>query len=186
MPTKALELLESCLTFPHNLGEGKLYGAAENDIYYYMGLAYRQLTKDSAANEAFLEASVGLEEPTDAMFYNDQPADMIFYQGLALTALGNTVAAEQKFDKLITYGEAHQYDVKRIDYFAVSLPDFLVFEEDLSLKNLVHCNYLMGLGWLGKGKKELATQYFDKAAQLNRNHLGVRTHQQFPEKLFIN
>jgi len=183
--SKAIELLESCLIFPYNLGEGKLYGAAENDVYYYIGLANRALSKETAATEAFLKASVGLDEPTDAMFYNDQPADMIFYQGLALNALGKKEAANQKFDKLITYGEVHQTDEKRIDYFAVSLPDFLVFEEDLSLKNLVHCTYLMGLGCLGKGEMSLATQHFEKALQLNKNHLGVRTHLQFPSDLFV-
>ena len=36
---KAKELLERALVFPHNLGEGKLEGARDNDIHYYLGLA---------------------------------------------------------------------------------------------------------------------------------------------------
>ncbi|MDO4496397.1 MAG: DUF5107 domain-containing protein, partial [Bacteroidales bacterium] len=33
----ALALLQECLVFPHSLGEGKLYGAQDNDFYYFMG-----------------------------------------------------------------------------------------------------------------------------------------------------
>ena len=37
---------------------------------------------------------------------------------------------------LIAYGEAHLFDEMKIDYFAVSLPDLLIFEEDLNRKNV--------------------------------------------------
>ena len=65
------------------------------------------------------------------MFYNDQQPDKIFYQGLAWEKLGNLDRAHEIFTKLVAYGEAHQDDEIRIDYFAVSLPDLLIFEDDL-------------------------------------------------------
>ena len=36
-----------------------------------------------------------------------------------------------------------------MDYFAVSLPDLQIWEDDMNRKNRVHCNYLMGLGQFG-------------------------------------
>ena len=39
-----------------------------------------------------------------------------------------------------------------MDYFAVSLPDFLVFDEDLQRRNRIHCHYMMALGLLGLGE----------------------------------
>jgi hypothetical protein len=36
-----------------------------------------------------------------------------------------------------------------MDYFAVSLPDMQLLEDDLSLRNRAHCHYLIGLGNLG-------------------------------------
>ncbi|MNG34125.1 hypothetical protein D3C84_1205410 [compost metagenome] len=64
----------------------------------------------------------------------------------------------------------------KFDYFAVSLPDFLVFEDDLNVWNEVHCRYMMGLGHLGLGHLELAREQFDKALHLEANHTGARIH----------
>lgn len=37
---RAIQLLNECLVYPDHLGEGKLYGAQENDFYYLLGCAY--------------------------------------------------------------------------------------------------------------------------------------------------
>ena len=58
-----------------------------------------------------------------------------------------------------------------MDYFAVSYPDLLIFDEDLTRKNKAHCCYLMGLGNLGLGKTEKAGKYFEKALEYDGNHL---------------
>ena len=121
-------------------------------------------------------ASQGLEEPTSPMFYNDQPPDMIFYQGLAWLKLGDANKARSRFNKLIDYGEQHLFDKVKIDYFAVSLPDFLVFEDDLQKRNEVHCHYMMGLGLLGLQEFEQARAQFSHVLQLDVNHQGARVH----------
>src|SRR5699024_9729922 len=108
----------------------------------------------------FSIASQGLEEPASAMYYNDQPPDMIFYQGMAWLELGNEMEAKRRFNKLIDYAEKHLFDEVKFDYFAVSLPDFLVFEDDLNVRNEVHCRYMLGLGHLGLGQRELAKEQF--------------------------
>lgn len=170
---EALELLKKALEYPSNLGEGKLYGAQENNVNYYIGLACELLGDGKNAREYFEKASVGLEEPASAMFYNDQPPEMIFYQGLALRKLGRDAAAAGRFNKLVDYGEKHLSDRVVLDYFAVSLPDFLIFDEDLDRKNAVHCRYLMGLGYLGKGRMAEAALEFESALRLDGNHQGV-------------
>ena len=52
------------------------------------------------------------------MYYNDQPADMILYQGLAFEKLGKTREAKSRFYRLIDYGEQHLNDEGKIEYFA--------------------------------------------------------------------
>ncbi len=128
------------------------------------------------ASAYFRTASQGLEEPASALFYNDQPPDMIFYQGLAWLKLGSAKEARRRFNKLIDYGEQHLFDNVKIDYFAVSLPDFLVFEDDLNKRNKVHCLYMMGLGHLGLQQFEKARIYFSRALELDVDHQGVRVH----------
>ena len=89
---------------------------------------------------------------------------------MAQQKLGHQKAANACFYKLIDYGEKHIRDNMRIDYFAVSLPDFLIFEDDLNLKNEAHCYYLMGLGKLGLGKKEEATEHFAEVLKRDKSH----------------
>jgi tetratricopeptide (TPR) repeat protein len=173
---EAIDLLMQAQHYPHNLGEGKLCGAQENNVSYYLGCAYEVLGDAETARSWFERASIGLSEPTSAMFYNDQPPDMIFYQGLARLKLNRTEAARAIFSKLVAYGQAHLNDEIKIDYFAVSLPDFLVFEVDLNQRNWLHCHYMQALGYLGLGELTAAQEHFDAVLALDVNHLGVILH----------
>ncbi|MCR4940228.1 MAG: DUF5107 domain-containing protein [Treponemataceae bacterium] len=173
---EAIEMLKKALIFPHNLGEGKLEGAKDNNIYYYLGLCEKALGHSEQA-QAYLErAGAGNEEPSSALYYNDQPADLILYEGLALKALGLEERAKARFHKLVAYGEKHFYDVVRMDYFAVSLPDLLLFDEDLSVKNRTHCQYLIGLGCLGLGNEKRALSSFDHVLEIDSCHPGAILH----------
>ena len=118
-------------------------------------------------------ASVGTDEPAGMMYYNDQPADMIYFQGAALEKLGRPVEAKARFYKLLDYGERHMFDHMRVSYFAVSLPDFLIFEDDLDKKNQAHCHYLIGLARLGLGQKRDAAEAFDETVRLEPTHLNA-------------
>ena len=166
----AKELLEKALVYPLNLGEGRLEGTKDNNLYFYLGCAEEALGNEAAAKECFEKASLGEDEPAGMMYYYDQPADMILCKGLAQQKLGHQKAANACFYKLIDYGEKHIRDNMRIDYFAVSLPDFLIFEDDLNLKNEAHCYYLMGLGKLGLGKKEEAAEHFAEVLKRDKSH----------------
>ena len=176
---KAKALFERALVFPHNLGEGKLEGAKDNDLYYWLGMAERVLGNEDAALAHLERAAAGDEEPAGMMYYNDQPADMILYEGLANRALGREDRASGRFHKLISYGEKHIFDTVRIDYFAVSLPDLQLFDEDLTLRNKMHCEYLIALGSYGLGDYERARLHFrlvlskDCAYQGAIDHLGL-------------
>jgi tetratricopeptide (TPR) repeat protein len=173
---EAIELLKTTEIYPENLGEGKLYGAQENDIDYFMGIAYEKSGNSALAVKYFQKASEGLDEPAPAIFYNDQPPEKIFYQGLANLKLMDTTSAERKFNKLIEYGEMHINDTVKIDYFAVSLPDMQIFDDDLSQRNVNHCNFMIGLGYLGLNQKEKSISYFEKVLQSDSNHLGAIIH----------
>ncbi len=170
---EAITLFEQAMMYPANLGEGKLAGAQENNVHYYLGCAYEQLGLLEKASEHFRIASHGSEEPINALYYNDQPPNMIFYQGLAWLKLGNVMESHQRFSKLVKYGEQHLDDSVQIDYFAVSLPDFLVFEDDLNKRNKIHCHYMIGLGNLGFQEMEKAITQFTEVLQLDPNHQGA-------------
>jgi hypothetical protein len=110
------------------------------------------------------------------MYYNDQPPDMIFYQGLARRALGREDQARQIFARLVQYGAEHLNDDVVMDYFAVSLPDFLVFDEDLNRRNRIHCHYMQALGYLGLGDQARAREQFAALDALDASHQGAAIH----------
>ncbi|MBN2166134.1 MAG: DUF5107 domain-containing protein [Marinilabiliaceae bacterium] len=143
---KAIDYLNKAQTYPYNLGEGKLYGAQENEILYYLGNAYEGLNEFTSAKKYWTSASQGLKEVSAAFFYNDQQPETIYFQGLALIKLNKKEEAKQRFDKLLKYGNEHINDKIKIDYFAVSLPDLLIWEDDLDKRNQLFCQKLIELG----------------------------------------
>ena len=82
-----IDLLTQCLEYPHHLGEGKLYGAQENDFYYLLGVCHRATGNTVEAERCFRQATLGPTEPAAAMYYNDAKPDKIFYAGLAFRTL---------------------------------------------------------------------------------------------------
>ncbi len=173
---EAIQKLEQVQVYPHNLGEGKLSGAQENDIFYFLGVACEKQGRKEKASAWFSKATEGTGELTVAMFYNDQQPDKILYQGLALEKLGGEEKAGSIFRKLIEYGNTHMEDDVKIDYFAVSLPDLLIFEDDLKVRNQLHCHYMKGLGFLGLRKPDEARLEFEEVLKGDAMHFGAQTH----------
>lgn len=175
-PAAAIIFLERARVYPPNLGEGKLPGARENQIDYWLGCAYSQLGQADEAQRCFEAAATGSTEPAAALYYNDQPPDMILYQALAKAALGAPAEAAAIAQGLVEYGRTQQAQPVTVDYFAVSLPDFLVFEDDLPRRHRLHCEYMLGLGWLGLGQRAEAVACFDRLLAEDPAHLGAVLH----------
>lgn len=171
---EAIGLLKETDVYPHNLGEGKLTNAQENEIDYYKGLAYKGLGDQENAQIHFVKATLGASEPTQAFFYNDQQPDKIFYQGLAWRELGNEEKARSRFNRLIAHGEKYLFEESKIDYFAVSLPDLAIWDDDLNDRNKVHCYYVMALGYSGLGNEIESEKYYDKIKELDINKQTFR------------
>jgi tetratricopeptide (TPR) repeat protein len=173
---EAVALLERARDYPPNLNEGRITGTQENHIHYTLGLAYEALGEADNARAHYEAATLGISEPSSPMYYNDQPPDMILYQGMARAKLGQAEAARAIFENLVDYGRAHVNDVIQMDYFAVSLPNFLIFDDDLTLRNRIHCHYLMALGYQGLGSLADADVHFTEVLTLEPSHLGAGVH----------
>ena len=172
---EAIPLLEECLVYPHNLGEGKLHGAQENDFYYLLGVCHRALGEEAKALDCFSQATLGPTEPAAAMYYNDAKPDKIFYAGLAYRALGDEKKARSYFNRLVDYGKQHLHDVVVMDYFAVSLPDLQVWDGSLDEMNRIHCLYMLALGFAGLGDSAHSSRYLAEATAMNINHQGIQS-----------
>lgn len=169
-------LLRAVDEYPHNLGEGKLESAQENNLYYLLGLVQEKLGETEDALDCLTKACHGESEPVGMMYYNDQPPEMIYYQGLAYRKLGDEEQAVQRFCKLVDYGKEHIGDEIKIDYFAVSLPDLLIFEENLNERNRKHCLFMMSLGLRGLGQTDEAKACAEELLSMDNAHQGIRVH----------
>ena len=178
-PQAALRLLRATLSYPENLGEGKLPNVPDNEAYYYMGKAYRMLGDEAQTERCFRLASGGPQEPSSAVYYNEQPSDFIYYQGLAFRELGEEERARKSFHQLIIFGEKHVFDHVKYDYFAVSMPELEVFQDDIALRNRQYCNYLRALGCLGLGRRSEAAQLLDDVLAKQKDYQGAIAHRVF-------
>jgi tetratricopeptide (TPR) repeat protein len=142
----AVSRLQAAFMYPDNLGEGKLYGAQENALFYWLGCAYQGVGNTPLAHECWQKASTGISEPLPAIFYNDQQPDTIFYQGLAFIQLNLPEQARQRFETLVNFGTIHLDDPFKLDYFAVSMPDLQIWNDDLTKRNRQNCQRLIELG----------------------------------------
>ncbi len=148
-PEEAAACAARTLSYPDNLGEGKLDNVPDNQAYYLMGRAYRALGDDARARECFEKASLGSQTPEPVRYYNDQPSDYIYWQGLAFAALGNIGMAQKSFHQLIIFGERHIFDKVGYDFFAVSMPELEVYQDDMQKRSDDYCRRLTALGRKG-------------------------------------
>lgn len=177
----ALSLFTEALTYPENMGEGKLPGTQDTILFYYAGCAESLMGNADKAAEWWQKASVGLAEPSRRLYYNDQPSDTIFYQGLACLKLDKPEEAKRRFHKLMRYGEQHYFDETGFDYFAVSLPDTGIFHADADKTAKTDCLYLQALGNIGmglfdSGNLKKAKSCLNAALEMQPSNQGVIRH----------
>lgn len=146
---EAVEYASRTLSYPPNLGEGKLENVPDNRAYYLIGCAYRMMGDETKAAACFTEAASGSQVPEPVRYYNDQPSDYIYYQGLAFHALGKEESAKRAFHQLIIFGERHLFDRTGYDYFAVSMPELEVYQDDIQKRSDDYCRRLIALGRKG-------------------------------------
>jgi hypothetical protein len=61
-----------------------------------------------------------------------------------------------------------------IDYFATSLPDLLLFDDDLEKRNQVECLFLLALSELGLGNAERGVKLLKQVLSLDLDHIAAQ------------
>jgi tetratricopeptide (TPR) repeat protein len=151
--------------YPANLGEGKHPLLAENEIHHLIGRA-AAAAGDTAARTRWYERAAERQGDTSA------PLDVAdYWRALALRALGDEEAATGVLTALLRVGRQRARTGDRVDHFATSLPDFLVFQRPEPGRGRVPGLYLMGLARQGLGDPAGARRMFQQALGLAVDHL---------------
>lgn len=146
----ALEHFELALQTPANLGEAYHLLQARADVNYRRGCALRALGRETEARAAFREAA---EEAGDFQHMAvTAHSELSVDRALSLHALGDTPRAVLLLDEVCDFARSKRATPARIDYFATSLPNLLVFEDDLEAVKNAEAEHLMRLATLTRKK----------------------------------
>jgi tetratricopeptide (TPR) repeat protein len=162
----ALGHFTGAMDTPPNLGEAYHLLQAKADVNYWLGRALRSLGREDEARAAF-EASA--DEAGDfAEMAVTSHSPLSYYRGLSLRELGRESEANAVFQSLRDFASARLGEVARIDYFATSLPNLLVFDEDLQARRDAENHLLLALAELGLGNSAAARGHMEQVLAFNR------------------
>jgi tetratricopeptide (TPR) repeat protein len=160
-PEEALRHFEAARHYPHNLGEGKHLLTLERDLDYYSGLAAQKLGESELAHRYWTAAAA----PVPSVGIHS------YFQARALMALGDSAAARGVLLELGNFATERMKTVPKIDYFATSLPNLLLFDDDLAKRNRIESMVLRALAKDGLGESEKAVELLEKVVAEDANHL---------------
>ena len=159
--SEALQHFEAARRYPENLGEGKHLLTLERDLDYYSGVAAQELGKAELAHGYWNAAAAPLPA-FDAHTY---------FRAMALRAQGDDQAARTELSRLAEHAANKLKEKPKIDYFATSLPNLLLFDDDLEKRNRIECMVLSALASNGLGDVEKGVRQLEQVVAEDANHL---------------
>lgn len=163
--TKALEHFQSAMVTPENLGEAYHLLQAKADVNYWCGAALQALGRVDEARVCFQASADEVGDFADMAVTEHSPLSS--YRGLALRALGQEAAAKALFEDLRAYAGRKLGEMAKIDYFATSLPNLLVFDEDMQQRKDAGSQLLLALACHGLGDTAGVREALDAVMAFN-------------------
>jgi len=142
-PAAALEQFEQAMQTPDRLGEKYHLLQAKADVLYWKGSALRALSREDEAIVCFETAAA--ESGDFQSMAVSEFSELTYFKARALAALGREDEATEVLQALAHYARAEMSVPAKIDYFATSLPNLLVFEEDLDQTKKAYLEALLEL-----------------------------------------
>jgi tetratricopeptide (TPR) repeat protein len=163
-PQKALAHFSAAREYPQNLGEGKHLLTRETHLDYFAGLALSQMGRDDEARQCWTRAA---DDDGPIMWLS-------YYRAMSLDALGRKEEAASLLRQMSDFAQKQMEAEVKIDYFATSLPNMLLFEDDLKTRNEVDCLFVLALTELGLRESERAMELLNQVLSLDCNHIAAQ------------
>lgn len=162
--TGAIEHFRLARNYPKNLGEGKHLLTLERQLDYWEGFAQAKAGNKAAAETLYRAAAQPLPEPSVHSYY----------RALALAQLGKAEDAQSELSRLHSYATELRKQDPKIPYFAASLPNFLLFDDDPGKRNQVESIVLEAYAELGMQHRQRSAQLFAEVLELEPSHFLAR------------
>ena len=171
-PDQAREHFHQALASPSNLHEAKHLLANQSDIHYWLGRALAGLGQKAEARKHW---KISAEFRGDFQDMSIRAhSEMTFYSALALAQLGRRSASRKLLEELSLYARRLAASTAKIDYFATSLPDMLLFEEDIQQRQQITADFLAAQALLGLGFKVKARTKINAILKRDPSHALAR------------
>jgi hypothetical protein len=143
----------------------------QSDIYYWLGIAQEASENAAAARESWERAA--LHRGDFHLMRVTSFSEMSLYNALAMMRLGRQAEAAELLRNLLAHAEGLKNEEPKIDYFATSLPQMLLFEDDAAKRNEVTATFLEAQARLGLGDVAASRKLLDRVLELDCNHAGA-------------
>ena len=150
----ALGHFTGAMDTPESLGEAYHLLQAKADVNYWTGMALKQLGRVAEAATHFGLSAGEVGDFSEMAVTAHSP--LSYFRALSLRELGREAEAVEVFNSLKVFAEAGLAETAQIDYFATSLPNLLVFEEDLQARKDAEHFLLIALASHGLGDPDRA------------------------------
>jgi tetratricopeptide (TPR) repeat protein len=158
---EALRHFEAARHYPQNLGEGKHLLTLERDLDYFSAVAAQRRGDADLARRYFTAAAAPLPSP----------GTHSYFRALALRALGQVDEASRVLSRLAEFAAKRMKSHPKLDYFATSLPNMLLFNDDLDKRNRIEALVLSALASHGFGDEDKAVRLLQEVVAEDPNHL---------------
>jgi tetratricopeptide (TPR) repeat protein len=137
---------------------------SETHLDYFAGLALSQMVREDQALQCWTRASA-----------DDRPIGWCsYYRARSLELLGRKEEAASLLRQMSDFARKQMESEVKIDYFATSLPNLLLFEDDLQKRNEVDGLFVLALSELGLGKTERGMERLNQVLSLDCNHIAAQ------------
>ncbi len=157
----ALEHFQKAMSPPPSLGEAYHLLQARADVSYWIGRALSALGRTEEAKQHFILSAEEAGDFSEMAIVEHSP--LTYYRALSLRELGRDCEAASLLESLLAFAETSLQQPAKIDYFATSLPNLLVFDEDFQSRRDAENNLLIALARHGLGEKSAARTALAKA-----------------------
>lgn len=170
----ALCYFNLALESPRNLGEARHLLAADAHIHYELGQCYFAQGEKIKARQHWARAIATSGDFSSMAVCEYSPIDL--YRALSYGALGRREEQLDLLKNLRDFGNKKLSTTAKIDYFATSLPNLLVFEDDIQKRQQAEGYYLIALSYLGEGNINTGKEYLHNVIEIDPAHSGALFH----------
>ncbi|MGC8552221.1 MAG: DUF5107 domain-containing protein [Phycisphaerae bacterium] len=147
---QAVTHLDAALNPPENLGEARHLLANHSDIFYAMGCAQQSCGNPAAARQWWNKAASARGDFEQMAVKS--VSIMTYFAIRALQALGRHNQAKRMIAQLESHARQLLKTQPTVDYFATSLPNMLLFSDNLAARRSAYANVLLAQAAIARGR----------------------------------